>query len=298
MREGIITVLLGLVMVSMIVITIILDIGKDDIAPTIRFDKEIEYAEGQDLSVLLEGVIATDEKDGDVSSAIIVESIVVLEGNEQARVVYYAKDKSNNVTKAERLVKYSGSGKSIFSMHANMEKEVVQLGEKEPIEIATTESYTESVDTVADSSEKNDEKEEKETTKSKETLSEETTEKSKEKVVEKDSEKNPEVKTEKVTEKTTEKVSENATEKVNPKSPVLTLTSNSATVHVGKNFNVTSMVKSITDDKDSRDDLYHRIGIEGRYDINTAGDYTFKIYCFDTERNVSNKETFTLHVID
>lgn len=86
----------------------ILIYGKmDENAPTISVpDTQIMYTEGDPEDVLLEGVTAFDEEDGDVSDSLQVEAIRTLKGNRQAVVVYVAKDKSNNIATKNKTIDY------------------------------------------------------------------------------------------------------------------------------------------------------------------------------------------------
>lgn len=75
-------------------------------APEIQFpDAETVYEAGGDTAVLLEGVKAVDQKDGDVSYSLVIESVVARNDGETAVVSYVASDSSNNVTKVYRTVK-------------------------------------------------------------------------------------------------------------------------------------------------------------------------------------------------
>lgn len=79
----------------------------DKTAPVISFPDEILlYHEGEDQEVLLEGVTATDNVDGDVSDTLVVESVLPMKDGATAAVLYYAKDRSNNVAKGSRMVDY------------------------------------------------------------------------------------------------------------------------------------------------------------------------------------------------
>ena len=67
------------------------------------------YKEGSDTASLLEGVTATDDKDGDVTSSLVIENIFPNDDRTSASVVYAAKDSHNNVTKVTRRVNYKAS---------------------------------------------------------------------------------------------------------------------------------------------------------------------------------------------
>lgn len=80
---------------------------KDKTGPEITFPtEEITYEEGN-KEVLLEGVTATDDVDGDVSDSVRVNGIFPNATGSKANVLYVAKDKNNNISKATREVIYS-----------------------------------------------------------------------------------------------------------------------------------------------------------------------------------------------
>lgn len=60
------------------------------------------YRAGMENSELLDGVKATDKKDGDVTDSLIVESVVVDRAGLSAEVTYVAMDSRHNVTKLKR----------------------------------------------------------------------------------------------------------------------------------------------------------------------------------------------------
>ena len=55
-------------------------------------DGDVTYEEGSDTAPLLEGVTATDEKDGDVTDSLMIENIFPNDDHTSASVVYAAKD--------------------------------------------------------------------------------------------------------------------------------------------------------------------------------------------------------------
>ncbi len=72
-------------------------------------DGDVTYEEGSDTAPLLEGVTATDEKDGDVTDSLVIENIFPNNDHTSASVVYAAKDSHNNVSKATRRVNYKAA---------------------------------------------------------------------------------------------------------------------------------------------------------------------------------------------
>ena len=98
-----IVAVVGAIDVVLLVVCLVLYLGKDRKGPEIFFDEErqIEYTEGMDEALLLEGVTAVDEKDGDVSDSLLVEKVAGTNGKE-VTVTYVARDGANNVGKASR----------------------------------------------------------------------------------------------------------------------------------------------------------------------------------------------------
>lgn len=76
--------------------------GEDRMSPVIRFEEgELIYSEGMEESALLEGVSAVDDRDGDITDAVIVEKVSTT-ANGNVIVTYAVTDSSNNVAKKSR----------------------------------------------------------------------------------------------------------------------------------------------------------------------------------------------------
>lgn len=102
-------------------LSIFLYINTDRKGPEILLSSErITYRADDDTSVLLEGVTAIDDVDGDVSDSLIVEAIYPSADGKKAKIIYAAMDSSNNVTKKQRIVDYESAEESI----ANPETEI------------------------------------------------------------------------------------------------------------------------------------------------------------------------------
>ena len=97
--------------VIMMVLCILLAIGvaimlrrEDRVAPIITApDAKVSYVEGNDGS-LLDDVKAYDDRDGDVSDSLYVKTFIE---EEKGYVIYYAKDKSNNISMTTRELEVS-----------------------------------------------------------------------------------------------------------------------------------------------------------------------------------------------
>lgn len=83
-------------------------IRKDSVKPEIIFNEEPAGLSVLDpQSALLQGVAAQDDRDGDVTDSLVVESIQLVDPQGIVRVSYAAFDKAGNVTKAERELRYT-----------------------------------------------------------------------------------------------------------------------------------------------------------------------------------------------
>ena len=79
----------------------------DTIAPTITMDmNEITISVEDDESVLLEGITAQDNRDGDVTDSLTVDNISTFNRDGKRYVTIAAFDNSNNVGKATREITY------------------------------------------------------------------------------------------------------------------------------------------------------------------------------------------------
>lgn len=86
--------------------------GGDDEAPTITIGSElIEYKDSYDKKTLLSDVTAYDKQDGDVTSSVIVKSIVKLTKGDKVKITYAAKDSRNNVATESRVLPVNSSNK-------------------------------------------------------------------------------------------------------------------------------------------------------------------------------------------
>lgn len=106
MKRNRIVILMGIIAAVCVVVSIVLYIGSNNDTPEIIVpDEEITYEEGGDTSILLNGVTATDKEDGDISSKIFIDEIVVL-SDTSAQVIYGVVDSDGASTSATRDITY------------------------------------------------------------------------------------------------------------------------------------------------------------------------------------------------
>ncbi|HIV16366.1 MAG TPA: DUF5011 domain-containing protein [Candidatus Alectryocaccobium stercorigallinarum] len=109
--KGKITLLLAVVAALLIGANAFVMLSEDDNAPVINLPSgTAQYTEGMTDSELLEGVTATDDRDGDVSDSIRVGEILRSGDGSQVTVVYVARDSKDNIAQASRIMQTSTYG--------------------------------------------------------------------------------------------------------------------------------------------------------------------------------------------
>lgn len=233
MKKGLVAMLL-LACAALLAGNVVVYIGEDRNGPEITVpQEEITYVAGSDTSALLNGVTAADDRDGDVTNTVTVESIIPNEDQTGASVVYVAKDSKNNVTKATRLISYAADAGQAAAQEAEA---AAQQAAQEAAAADQTAASGEDAQTADDGAAQN----------------------------------------------------EAAIAALPAESPRFYLTQYSVEVERGAELNRLGYVQDITDDKDSRDELYQGIQISGEVDTNTPGEYMLEYYVVDSDGNTSN----------
>lgn len=233
MKKGLVAMLL-LACAALLAGNVVIYIGKDRNGPDITVpQEELTYVAGSDTSALLSGVTAVDDRDGDVTSTVTVESIIPNEDQTGASVIYVAKDSKNNVTKATRLISYAADAGQAATQEAEA---AAQQAAQEAAAADQTAASGEDAQTADDGAAQN----------------------------------------------------EAAIAALPAESPRFYLTQYSVEVERGAELNRLGYVQDITDDKDSRDELYQGIQISGEVDTNTPGEYMLEYYVVDSDGNTSN----------
>ena len=233
MKKGLVAMLF-LACAALLAGNVVVYIGADRKGPEISVpQEEITYVAGTDTSALLNGVTAQDDRDGDVTDTVTIESIIPNADQTGASVVYVAKDSKNNVTKETRTILYSTDANQAAAQAA---AEQVAADQAAAEQAAQGDAAGESAQTTDDGAAQN----------------------------------------------------EAAIAALSAESPRFYLTQYSVELERGAELNELSYVQDISDDEDSRDELYQGIRISGEVDTNTPGEYTLEYHVVDSDGNNSN----------
>lgn len=100
-------ILSGIITSLLFALLIYIVVKEDRTAPVIHIDNgNLVYREGEDASLLLQGITAEDDVDGDVTSTVMVGDLITMPDGTAAKITYLAKDSSNNVGQLDVLIPY------------------------------------------------------------------------------------------------------------------------------------------------------------------------------------------------
>ena len=238
MKKGLVAMLF-LACAALLAGNVVVYIGEDRNGPEISVpQEEITYVAGTDTSALLNGVTAQDDRDGDVTDTVTIESIIPNANQTGASVVYVAKDSKNNVTKETRTILYSTDANQAAAQAAAEQAAADQAAQDQAAaeQAAQGDAAGESAQTTDDGAAQN----------------------------------------------------EAAIAALSAESQRFYLTQYSVELERGAELNELSYVQDISDDEDSRDELYQGIRISGEVDTNTPGEYTLEYHVVDSDGNNSN----------
>ena len=146
-----ITILLILTTFATGALCVLSRMTRDTKAPVISVPTEmITYEEGSDKTLLLAGVTATDDRDGDVTANVRIYDIAVMEDGHSAQIIYAAYDSSYNLGKRFRTVGYKPARKNVDMTDEMYDiiSDDIDVANKSTTEVtteATTEATTEEV---------------------------------------------------------------------------------------------------------------------------------------------------------
>ena len=286
------TIFMTLLCVVLLAVCAVLYVSEDRQGPEIRIpDGSVAYAQGDDTEVLLNGVTAADARNGDVSDTLRVVQVTDMSSLNYVVVTYVAKDRSNNITKTDRWINLTDGTTS----EAPAENLTADLEEQSEDALSQILANVETEETAA--------AETNETTADEEGAQTNTEAGNGTSDV-------PSSEAEGVEAQTQESQSESSQttaseELVSTGSPIIRITTNELHLEVGESFDYMSYVQSCVDDKDTMDELYSRIVVNGEdangnyvgagiIDTSRVTSYDLNFYVFDTDGNMSNVET--MHV--
>ncbi|MBR4863371.1 MAG: hypothetical protein IKU07_02240 [Oscillospiraceae bacterium] len=93
----------------------------DSVAPVVSVaspEKVLQVSVNDPKTALLAGITAQDDRDGDVTASLVVESLGVISNEHTMTVTYAAFDKAGNVGKAKRTVQYTDYEGPRYSLSA------------------------------------------------------------------------------------------------------------------------------------------------------------------------------------
>lgn len=285
------TIFMTLLCVVLLAVCAVVYVSEDRQGPEIRIpDGSVAYAQGDDTEVLLNGVTAADARDGDVSDTLRVVQVTDMSSLNYVVVTYVAKDHSNNITKTDRWINLT-DGSTSEAPAENLTAELEEQSEDtisqilENVETEETAATAETDETTGEGAQTNTEAGSGTTA-------------------------TPSSEGEGTETQTQESQSESSQtaeseELVSTGAPVIRITTNELHLDVGENFDYMSYVQACVDDKDTMDELYSRIVVNGEdadgnvvgagiIDTSRVTSYDLNFYVFDTDGNMSNVET--MHV--
>ena len=286
----------------LIVVCVVLLLNRDRKAPVLSFsENDLIYYSGIDNEKLLQGVSAMDAKDGDVSERIVVEKIVQNK-NESRAVVYYAvTDLDGNAAKASRVFEAvdeaTGNAMKDIGMagfDGDMEKVLPAGSDNAASADAENEERQEDTDDTVDAQEEDAETEASPSMSPSPSVSPtpDAAEQRRREQEEADR-KAQEEEEERQREEARRKAEEEAAAKAG--NPRIVLKNTSVNTTAGQLPAWVDAVGSFQDDKDGYETLFKNLKAS-KYDVNAKGDHAVTLTTTDSDGNVSDPVTVTVHV--
>lgn len=286
----------------LIVVCVVLLLNRDRKAPVISFsENDLIYYSGIDNEKLLQGVSAMDAKDGDVSDRIVVEKIVQNK-NESRAVVYYAvTDLDGNAAKASRVFEAvdeaTGNAMKDIGMagfDGDMEKVLPAGSDNAASADAENEEQQEDTNDTVDAQEEDAEAEASPSMSPSPSVSPtpDAAEQRRREQEEADR-KAQEEEEERQREEARRKAEEEAAAKAG--NPRIVLKNTTVNTTAGQLPAWVDAVGSFQDDKDGYETLFKNLKAS-KYDVNAKGDHAVTLTTTDSDGNVSDPVTVTVHV--
>lgn len=273
-------------------------VNRDNTPPVITQGMEIVYEETMSDSELLQGAVAMDETDGDVSHTLVVEKVTVNHNTGIAMVTCGAMDESGNIEKQSFRMAMAESGSSSEDSESDQAEDVFTLtageaanGNEETAENARVEgSAEESENDEAVSSEDAESEDSEGTDSENEDADENANEDSDEENVddeEADADSEEDADEQEAKRARAEAQRAQARNQQSEEIPVLNFGAAEVKTKKGYNPAWVSVISQLQDNKDSYETLLKNLQIAGEYTNATAGTYDVSVTTVDSDGNVS-----------
>ena len=284
----------------LIVACVVLLLNKDKKPPVISFsENDLIYYSGIDNEKLLQGVAAMDAKDGDVSDRIVVEKIVQNKDENRAVVYYAVTDLDGNAAKASRVFE------AVRESTGNAMKDIGMAGFDGDMDEAIsneTEGMTPAIDGNEEGQEAAEDMQEEEgedaqaesspsmspSPSASPTLDAEEQRRKEQEEADRQAEEE-----QRQQEEARRKAEEEAAAKAG--NPKIILKNTTVNTTAGQLPAWIDAIGSFQDDKDGYETLFKNLKAS-KYDVNAKGDHAVTLTTTDSDGNVSDPVTVTVHV--
>ena len=285
--------------IILIVTCVVLLLGRDRKAPVISFsENDLIYYSGIDNEKLLQGVAAMDAKYGDVSDRIVVEKIVQNKNEDRAVVYYAVTDLDGNVAKASRVFgavnESTGNAMKDIGMagfDGDMDEALSNETEGMTPEIGGNEEMQENVGDMQ-GEEGEDTQAESSPSMSPSPSASPTPDAEERRRKEQEEADRQAEEEQRQQEEARRKAEEEAAKAGNPKIILKNTTVNTTTGQLPAWIDV---IGSFQDDKDGYESLFKNLKAS-KYDVNAKGDHAVTLTTTDSDGNVSDPVSVTVHV--
>lgn len=285
--------------IILIVTCVVLLLGRDRKAPVISFsENDLIYYSGIDNEKLLQGVAAMDAKNGDVSDRIVVEKIVQNKNEDRAVVYYAVTDLDGNVAKASRVFgavnESTGNAMKDIGMagfDGDMDEAISNETEGMTPEIGGNEEMQENVGDMQ-GEEGEDTQAESSPSMSPSPSASPTPDAEERRRKEQEEADRQAEEEQRQQEEARRKAEEEAAKAGNPK---IILKNTTVNTTAGQLPAWIEVIGSFQDDKDGYESLFKNLKAS-KYDVNAKGDHAVTLTTTDSDGNVSDPVSVTVHV--
>lgn len=274
--------------IILLAVCVFLYVRQDRAVPVISFSEDpIVYSESMDEEQLLEGVTAMDDEDGDVSDTLVIEKIAETSDG-KVIVTYAALDGSNNVAKVSRILPVEKKPEVLTpNTEPSQEESQEETTSEEGVQDQEEDQNTPEPDA---NGENNDENNEGNNEGNNNENDDDQANGAGRRTIEPPQVQEPGENNVGANDNPDTGVREN-------QAPIMQLSTNVLPIPAGSTaVDWNSCIGNLSDDTDSRDQLFSNIVMEGNVDLTTPGDYPVVLYTKDSEGAESERNTLLVHV--